>query len=504
MNRKFKAKGLATPFCFSLLVSCLLSSCSTTSERNPAGENELTLNEVLAEVHGANAIISKDQSQCSSEYSKIYQQLFSLAGESTYLDLTQVASIDQDIQASFSARLALKDGFRNFKLESKQDEDCLKNASDVLRGLRYVEDYLIEIRMERAGDAPEEFVSLKGDFPYLLVNPKFAKDFQSYKDLRSGDVVLSRGNAYSSAAIARIGRNDYQFSHLSFVYVDPETKEQFTTEAHIEIGSVVNPLAHHIGDKNAREVVFRYQDGEFAHKASKLIYDRVSARQQSGKNIEYDFGMNYKEEQKLFCSEIVSTGFKMAGDSSVPMFKSKFTPGIIPFLNDIGVPATKENIEEIDTFSPGDIQFDPRFDLVAEWRNPKKMEESRIKDFILTKIFEKMDKENYQFDSSLKMDLESKGLWLLRRTPLVKKFIAAKFPLNMSPTQMQLFMTLDKVGEAVYKEIEVAALEYNRPMTPKEIYDTVDAFWSKDAAQFVRFKKGQESVKPNFHQYFHP
>lgn len=493
------------------LLSCLLVTigCSSHKIRKPAGDGEVvTLKDVLSDMHAANLEVARDFTKCESHYTNIYQNLYHLSGDSAYQDLNNIAAIDQDIEASFLARLEMKDVFGPFVVKSKKDEACLKSASDVLRGLRYVEDYLIEIRMERSGATPEEYASLKGEFPYLLVNPKFAGEFKSASDLKSGDVLLSRGNAYSSAAIARIGRNDYQFSHLSFVYGDESTREMFTTEAHIEIGSVTNPISQHLSDKNAREVVFRHHDPDLAHKASKAIYERVLKEQQTGKTIEYDFGMDLKDDRRLFCSEVISTGFKMVSTDktmeSIPAHKSRFTSGIIPFLQDIGIKATPENIDTLETFSPGDIQFDPRFELVAEWRNPKKMEESRTKDFILTKIFEKMDRDNYRFDPSLKMDVETKGLWLLRRTPLVKKFLEAKFPLNMNPTQMQIFMVLDKVGESIFKEVEVQSLEYNRPMTPKEIYDTVDAFWKKDSELWKRWKKGQDVQKPAFHQYFHP
>ena len=496
----------------SISKSCLLAlvvlsfGCSSNKLRRPAGAgDELTLSDVLESTLAVNkSLISNGHSQCKDRYQAVYQQLYSLAGDTAYQDLNNVESIDQDIQASWEARLAMKEAFRDFKITNENDEACLKSASDVLRGLRYVEDYLIEIRQTRIQNPPEEYQSLKGEFPYLLVNPKYANEFQSSKDLRSGDVILSRGNAYSSAAIARIGSNDYQFSHLSFVYGDPDTKELYTTEAHIEIGSVTAPMSAHLDDNNAREAVFRFHEPDQARQASEAIFNRVKKQQATGKNIEYDFSMNVDDDSRLFCSEIVSTGFKMIGDSSIPKFKSKFTPGMIPFLSDIGVNATPENIKTLSTFSPGDIQFDPRFDIVAEWRNPKKMEDSRTKDFILTKLFEKMEQENYRFDSTIKMELESRAIWLMRRTPLVRKFLAEKLPLNMNPKQLQIFMLLDKIGEAIQKEVEVTSLDYNRPLTPKEIYDTVDAYWAKDASLFKKLKRGQDVAKPAFHQYFHP
>ncbi len=501
MNHNSKVGNLSL-ILFSIL---LASGCASSKSRRPAG-SDITLTEILIDIGQANKALANNFERCKANYSGIYNNLFSLSGDSAYLDLNDVKVIDQDLILSFNARLELKETFKKFQVKTASDEECLKSASDVLRGLRYVEDYLMEIRILRGMGAPEEHLSLRGEFPYLMVNPKFADSYKSPEDLQSGDVILSRGNAFSSAAIARIGRNDYQFSHLSFVYKNEKTEQLFTTEAHIEIGSVVNPIARHLSDNNAREVIYRYHEPETAHRASKLIFERVLKKQETKKTIEYDFSMSLIDDSRLFCSEIVSSGFKMAlpDEEIFPKFKSKFTPGIIPFLNAIGVPADKSNIEQLETFSPGDIQFDPRFELVAEWRNPTKMEESRVKDFILTKIFEKMDLDHYRFDATLKMDMESRTFWLLRRTPLVKKFIEAKFPLNMNPTQMQLFMTLDKVGDALFKEVEKASLEYSRPMTPREIYDTVETFWKRDAEVYKRFKKDQNAEKPLFHQYFHP
>lgn len=484
-----------------LLLGASLAGCSTSGVRGPSSADE-NLSDIISDIGRASSKHKDDQSICKTAYDNLYQRLFNLAGDPVLAELTDIKDIDDNINASFAARIALKDTFKTFN----GDSECLRSATDVFRGLRYVEDYLIEMRMEKAANAPSEYVDMKGEFPYLLVNPKFADDFKSYEDLKSGDVILSRGNAFSSAAIARIGVNDYQFSHLSFVYKDQDSKELFTTEAHIEIGSVVEPLIEHVSAKNARTVVFRYENEEVAHAASKSVYERVLARQNEKKNIQYDFSMNFRENEKLFCSEIISWGFKAAlpEEDFFPKFKSKFSPGIIPFLNTIGVPANKDNIADMEVFAPGDIQFDPRFEMVAEWRNPRKMEESRLKDFILTKVFERMDKAGYKFDPSFKMEAQAKTFWLLRRLPVVRKFIEAKFPLNMNPDQLELFMALDKVGETVYKDMEKISLEYERPMTPKEIYASLDEIFKQDFELYKRYKKGQDVVKPAFHLYFHP
>jgi hypothetical protein len=221
--------------------------------------------------------------------------------------------------------------------------------------------------------------------------------------------------------------------------------------------------------------------------------------------------MNYKDDSKLFCSEIISRGFHEAlpNEDYIPKFKSHFTKGLIPFLNNIGVPVNESNISSYDVFAPADIQFDPNFDLVLEWRNPRKMEESRFKDFILTKLFDKMEKEGYKFDPSLKMDVQTRTFWLLRRTPIVKKFIEKKFSLSMSPTQMEMFMTLDKVGEVLYKELERKSIESDHPLTPKEIYEVLDNYLAMDKENSLKAKSadatGERAANRTLiHKYFHP
>ena len=141
---------------------------------------------------------------------------------------------------------------------------------------------------------------------------------------------------------------------------------------------------------------------------------------------------------------------------------------------------------------------------MAEWRNPKKLEESRFKDFILTKLFERMELEGYKIDPSLKMDAEARVFWLLRRSPIVKKFIEKKFSLTMTPAQMELFMALDKIGDAFYKNLELRSIEFDHPMTPKEIYAAIDDFIKKDRELYKKYKKDPEAVKPSFHLLFHP
>lgn len=488
------------------LMAMASSGCSLFKSRKPASERDTILSQTYSDVLKGIGLIGVDSEACKDQFNSLYEKLFNIAGSSDYFDVSDLRVLDEDIQNSFETRIALKEAFAKLHLRNAADEACLESAQNAFKALRYVEDYLVELRMDKASSAPLEYISMKGEFPYFLINPKYAREFKSYEDLKSGDLILSRGNAYSSAAIARIAETDFQFSHLSFVYKDAESHELFTSEAHIEIGSVTAPFIEHINEKNVRSVIFRYKDGDIAHKASKAIFERIKKHQMTGKNIDYDFAMDYRDDSKLFCSEVISRGFKMAlpEDEFIPKFKSKYSVGLIPFLNTIGVPATKENITQLDVFAPGDIQFDSNFELVAEWRNPKKLEESRYKDFILTKMFERMELQGYNIDPNLKMDIQGRTYWLLRRTPIVRKFLEKKFLLSMNPAQLELFMALDKIGETFYKNLELKSLDFDHPMTPKEIYTAIDEFIKKDFDQWKKYKKGLDVSKPVFHLLFHP
>lgn len=486
-----------------ILFSLLMSACARKPLRAPSSIKGRDLQSVIEELGDAVNNDVSSTKQCHEGLSSYYNTLFKMTSNDVEWDKLDHTTIDSIIQTSFSTRLIIKEKLKQLELESEMDEKCLDSVKDTFRALRYVEDYLIEIRtFSDKTKIKTPYVNLKGEAPYFLVNPQF--DFKGHEDLESGDVILSRGNAFSSAAIARIGSNDMQFSHLSMVYKD-ENGKLWTSEAHIEIGSVIAPIEKHIGQGNARSVVFRYKDREMAHNAAKTIFERVKKRMDKKKNIQYDFGMDYSDSEKLFCSEIIYWGYKDAskGELDIPKYKTKFNKGLISFLNVMGISISDGNFESFDTFAPGDIQFDPRFEMVAEWRNPLMMKDSRIKDMILTKMFEWMEKLGYELRPPLGMRTKSKVSWFLRRTPLVKRMLDEKFPLNMNSKQLQLFLVLEDVGVIFQNHVEKHIKKAKRPLAPLELYQLLEKFREGDYEKWVKAKR-RAKKKTAFHKIFHP
>jgi hypothetical protein len=396
---------------------------------------------------------------------------------------------------SFESRVNLNDRLNNFvEAPKKEVGPFIEHVYDMNRALRYLEDYVLEVYMSDQSIADKEYHTLQGKGLYFMVPPN--QNFHGPDDLQSGDVILSRGSAFTSAAIARIGVNDSQFSHLTFVYRNPEENGKlYTIEAHIEIGSVVAPFQVHIDQKNSRTVVYRYEDAELAHKAATYMYHKVKTQSDTGKNIEYNFSMQLNDASKLFCSQVIYDGFQQASNKTIdiPKFKTQFNSGLITFLNRMGIPASLENISHMETFSPGDIEYDPRFSLIAEWKDPNQLRDSRLKDAVLTKMFSWMENDRYHIQAPVSVKAMSRFTWLIRRIPLVQKLVEKKLPLNMNVEQLKIFLTLDKIGGVLKNAIIKLRETKKHPLTIKEMFDFLEEF---------RVQDGQ-SKKHLFHQWFH-
>jgi hypothetical protein len=184
-------------------------------------------------------------------------------------------------------------------------------------------------------------------------------------EIHSGDILISRGGAPTSALIAR--GNDFpgNFSHVALVYVDPKTHLVKIIESHIEKGVAVATPEEYIRDTKLRVMVLRLrsdlpalvQDPMLPHKAAALALDRSMAG-----HIPYDFSMDYQSDNKLFCSEVASFAYKKVGVNLWMGLSHLTSPGLRNWLSDFGV-------EHFETQEPSDLEYDPQVRVVAEWRD---------------------------------------------------------------------------------------------------------------------------------------
>jgi hypothetical protein len=392
-------------------------------------------------------------------------------------------------------KLKVHEKLRVFYQDAKLERDCANAYRGALRSVRFLED-LVQEHQLRNNTENVAFPSSAWEDGNIHVrkHPQH-KDFVLKKDVKSGDVILTRGNAYTSAAISSLGEFDTQFSHMSLVHVD-EAGKVWTVEAHIEVGSFVRPLEDHIEDNNFRTMIFRFDNPEIAAKAAKYAFERVKKASDTKGNILYDFGFSMDDGgEKLFCSEVVSHAYEVASNKSVllPIYESRLQIRKPSFVQDIGITADE-------SFIPADIEIDPRFSIVAEWRDANRVNDIHEKDAILQAMFVWVDAHGYKMKqaSSWNSFVYRNVAWPLRRVPFLKKYFKDKMPINMSRKLIGYFGVLESIAELMHKEVgpanKKAIEERGLPLLREEKFAVLEEFRLKD----------QASRKKKLHKMFRP
>lgn len=466
---------------------------------------------------------------CPARLDKVYNTLNAIKVEQFSLtDLKQQAPAL--IKELFDLRVFIRDGFQKGYFESvKITADCAFAHRRVFRAMRVLEDYL-GMLAENALAAPG--LSVRSDETYNRVfkgtelnfswNDKYKPANPTRYEPKSGDVLLSRGSASVSAAIARITDEDSNFSHAAVVWVDPVTKNVETIEAHIEFGAVVANISEY-SDMKVRSVVFRLNDPRLseqeneqaAHEAATKVRDEIKNYKKQYGNTKYpnpcyDFGMKIdnptnikpsndpKTRKCLFCSEVVSLAYSLLTKNkyNLPEFKSPINPKNRKFLEDIGV-------EVKETFAPADMEIEPYFDMVLEWRDYIRVHKTHLMDAILSNMYAWMDDYGYQFHVPLTGRLGTDLAFIGRRVPFVDTFLDEKFPLNMGKDALNTMYMLDKVSNQLYAFIEDGEKANKVSYTPDQMTTALNAWRVRDLADYEKGGKYNSAKDPAKAHRFH-
>jgi hypothetical protein len=205
--------------------------------------------------------------------------------------------------------------------------------------------------------------------------------------IHSGDILVSRGGAPTSALIAR--GNDYpgNFSHVALVHVDEKTRVVSIVEAHIECGVKIATLDEYLRDKKLRVMILRLKadlpqliiDPILPHKAATLALKKALTH-----HIPYDFEMNYQDNTKLFCSEVASAPYQELGVKLWMGISSISSPGIARWLSSFGV-------KYFQTQEPSDLEYDPQLRVIAEWRDPETLFKDHIDNAVIEVMLERAE-----------------------------------------------------------------------------------------------------------------
>ncbi len=202
--------------------------------------------------------------------------------------------------------------------------------------------------------------------------------------VHSGDILVSRGGAATSALIARGSDYPGNFSHVALVHVDEATNKPSIIEAHIERGVAVSSLHEYLEDKKLRVMILRMKADHpsltdnplLPHVAATAALEEARSR-----HIPYDFSMDYKEHSALFCSEVASAAYAKYGVRLWAGISHISAQGLRQWLSDFGV-------KHFITQEPSDLEYDPQLQVVAEWRNLEALYQDHMDNAIIDVMLE--------------------------------------------------------------------------------------------------------------------
>ncbi|MFO0635028.1 MAG: YiiX/YebB-like N1pC/P60 family cysteine hydrolase [Nannocystaceae bacterium] len=205
--------------------------------------------------------------------------------------------------------------------------------------------------------------------------------------VHSGDILLSRGGAPTSAFIAR--GNDYpgNFSHVALVHVDETTGAGSVIEAHIERGVAVTDAAGYLGDKKLRIAVLRLRADHPALAADAMLphHAATAALQQArARHIPYDFAMDTHDHAAQFCSEVAAAAYAAHGVVLWDQLSTFSSGGLARWMTQLGV-------RHLETEAPADLEYDPQLDVVAEWHDAATLLDDHIDNAAIDAMLEQAE-----------------------------------------------------------------------------------------------------------------
>jgi hypothetical protein len=272
-------------------------------------------------------------------------------------------------------RRALKDQSVHWDMNSKAGRDCIYRL--LYGGRIAVEEAILQ--------SPKETVS------QAIVEANEPSETPSATILdvaiHSGDILVSRGGAPTSALIAR--GNDYpgNFSHVALLYVDESTGIVSVIESHVEKGVALATVADYFRDTKLRVMILRVRsdlpplqaDPMLPHKAAKSMYERARFG-----HIPYDFAMDTQDDSKMFCSEVASEAYNHFGIRLWTGLSNISSAGARTWLSAFGV-------RSFITQEPSDLEYDPQLCVIAEWRDYETLYKDHLDNAVVDIMLESAD-----------------------------------------------------------------------------------------------------------------
>lgn len=481
---------------FFLAAGLFLTSCQTKPTdafRSPANTQELISGsrQVLNDI--SNPQVFNPQT-CTSYINKVTDYLFKLPANhfipKNAREADTLKSAGPELMDTiFQIRLAMHDKLQEFDKQNSLSRECTLKMREGFQYARFSEEYLLDWLVANKAYNYTPKPILDNSKPSTWTNPKF----EGFK-LKSGDVMIIRGKSYVSAMIARIGDEEGNFSHLAIIGEDKKGNK-YVVEALIQYGTIVTPLEKWRTAEDARVALYRQPDAALAKAAARKIYDHAQGALDKNLGIRYDFSMNDADYSSFFCSEVIRFAYDKAsnGRFMVPKFRSnvsKFKNHEYP--KTLGVKGTS-------LFAPYDLEVDPRFDFVAEYRFLPLLRQVRMQDAVLQSVYEWMIKKDYTFNWTMKNATRAHMAKFLRDFGLFKDTLPRYMPIEAVKTTVQFEAVANTLEENLYAKEKEFYAKYGYSPSFQDMMKINDEYRIEDC------KRGQRPtlMKPTkFHSFF--
>ena len=172
------------------------------------------------------------------------------------------------LKSMYQLRLDLRERLKDWEARGLVSAEAEKALRSVFRAIRYATDMLGELAIgyDQMEAGEKILPAFTGTDINTLMHPHFEVP-EGRIPFQSGDVIIVRGLRHNSAAIARIGDVDSQFSHAAIIHIDAKGRHR-VLEALIEEGATISNLDYTLEHGLGRAVLFRHRDSDVAARAA--------------------------------------------------------------------------------------------------------------------------------------------------------------------------------------------------------------------------------------------
>lgn len=323
-------------------------------------------------------------------------------------------------------------------------------------------------------------------------------------DFQSGDLMVTRGPSFFSAALGLIADHPSQLDH--FVLINKDTSGRLNTiESYADTGGVSRfEMGFALRNANLRILLLRPKDGQVGAKAAQIMMNRtLEADQDKRKQIRYDYVMNLEDEKRMTCSEVTYWGYRLASDGKflIPEEKSTVSPKLKQIFD-------KTGISPKPMLTAGDIELDSRFDLVLEFRDPRLIQDSRVREGVMQSVFQWMKEKQYELRPTLSTLAINTIIYPTRRTPLwpfIRRVTGSPdFPTDTPKGFLKTLSMMNDVGDILYNKLDKENRRHRNKtgwgMTQNQMKDFLERYREEDLKKY----ESGSSPAPDFHFLFNP